>query len=664
MCAGTPPALRGFVCAGTPPALRGFVGAECRYRVLVLGAVNAVGPSRADAAVRVAEVLAGLDPEQRTVATTIGGPVAVIAGAGTGKTRAITHRIAYAALTGQQNPQAVLALTFTTRAAGELRTRLARLGAAQVQARTFHSAALRQLRYFWPRVYHSDPPELVGGNVGMIAEAAAGEGLHPDGALLRDLAGEISWAKVTNTTLEEYPALARAHGRCVGELPPDAVVAVAQRYERIKGRHGQMDYDDVLLALADLLSGDARVADEVHATYRHFVVDEFQDVSPAQFTLLRLWLGERNDLCVVGDPQQTIHSFAGADPRLLTGFTQAFPGVRVLHLTRNYRSTPQIIAAANTLTTGQPLSQPLQAQRTDGGAVQVTAFRDEQAEASGVGEWLVQRHGFGTPWDELAVLYRVNAQAPALEAVLDDLNVPYTVRDTERLPQRPETRRVAMQELSNQPAVTLCTLHSAKGLEWDDVALIGMHDQMVPFSLANSPEAIAEEQRLCYVGLTRARNQLWISWPRTGSGRGRRKPSRFLSAVMSHSAGARATPGAEPSRPRLRVSRCRVCGQPLTNGTQVKLGRHEDCAVDQDEGLFERLRAWRLRTAQEAGLPAFIVFTDATLRAICEARPADRDQLLGITGVGRHKADRFGDDVLAIIEGNQPDAADRSGDSS
>src|SRR6476469_5465532 len=294
-------------------------------------------------------LLDALDPEQRRVAEALRGPVRVLAGAGTGKTRAITHRIAYGVSSGVYNPTEVLAVTFTTRAAGEMRTRLRSMGAGAVQARTFHSAALRQVRYFWPKVHGGAPPELTASKIPVVAGAARRNRVEVSQALLRDLASEIEWAKVSNVRPDDYERLAPRRGREVSGLDAATVAHVFGSYEELKRDQGRMDMEDVLLIGAALLSEDDRVAAEVRRQYKWFVVDEFQDVSPIQSALLDLWLGGRDELCVVGDPAQTIYSFAGAQASYLTDFPKRFPGSVNVELTRNYRSTPQVIEAANTL---------------------------------------------------------------------------------------------------------------------------------------------------------------------------------------------------------------------------------------------------------------------------------------------------------------------------
>ena len=364
-------------------------------------------------------MLEALDPEQRQVAEALRGPVRVLAGAGTGKTRAVTHRIAHGVAQGVYAPTEVLALSFTTRAAGEMRERLRALGAPGVQARTFHSAALRQLRFFWPRVHQRELPELVQSKLAMLALAARRQRLGVDQATLRDLASEIEWAKVSNVGPDSYAAIARTRGRAVSNLDPEVVARAFDAYEEVKRGQGRMDMEDVLLFGAGLLADNEAVAAQVRRQYKWFVVDEFQDVSPLQHALLDLWLGGRDELCVVGDPAQTIYSFAGADARYLREFTQRFPSATSVDLVRNYRSTPEVVAAANRLLAGTPSKGvDLVAQRPAGARITWREATDEVAEADAVADRIAALRAPGTPASRMAVLLRINAQSERFEEAL------------------------------------------------------------------------------------------------------------------------------------------------------------------------------------------------------------------------------------------------------
>src|SRR4051812_9856704 len=388
------------------------------------------------------KLLEALDPEQREVAEALRGPVRVLAGAGTGKTRAITHRIAYGVATGTYNPSEVLAVTFTTRAAGEMRTRLRALGAPGVQARTFHSAALRQLRWFWPKVYGGEPPQLIDSKIPVVAGAARRNRIQVDQGTLRDLASEIEWAKVSNVRPDEYERIGPTRQREVSGIDAASVGHVFSTYEELKREQGRMDMEDVLLIGAALLAEDDRVAASVRQQYKWFVVDEYQDVSPIQAALLDLWLGGRDEICVVGDPAQTIYSFAGARAEYLREFTRTHPGATNVELVRNYRSTPQVIETANGLLEGTSTGAvSLRAQQPSGEAVTWRELPDEVAEAEAVADDVLRLQRAGVPLREMAVLFRINAQSEGFEEALTARSIPYVMRGAARFFERPEVRQ-------------------------------------------------------------------------------------------------------------------------------------------------------------------------------------------------------------------------------
>ncbi|MFB9311727.1 ATP-dependent helicase [Nocardioides plantarum] len=674
-----------------------------------------------------ADLLSALDPEQRAVAETLRGPVRVLAGAGTGKTRAITHRIAHGVATGVYAPTEVLAVTFTTRAAGEMRGRLRSLGAPTVQARTFHSAALRQLRYFWPHTHGTELPELTASKISMVVAAARTLRLRPDQAMLRDLASEIEWAKVSNVRPDDYAAIAVARGRSVSKVEPEVVGRMITAYEDVKRAQGRMDMEDVLLLTAGLLAEDERVAAQVRRQYKWFVVDEFQDVSPLQSALLDLWLGGRDEICVVGDPAQTIYSFAGANADYLRDFPVKHPGTTSVELVRNYRSTPQVVTAANTLLAGTgSTSVELRAQRPAGSAVSYHGHPDEVAEASAVAREIARQRAAGRPLAEIAILFRINAQSEAYEEALTSATIPYVIRGAARFFDRPEVReavtrlrgaarggvnpadgdtwvdlvrdtlagqgwtpdppeargqtrdrweswqaivsqaeahaaeapsrdlgsfvddldrRASEQHAPVAEGVTIATFHAAKGLEWDSVFLVGLQDGTLPITYAQTPAAIEEERRLLYVGMTRARVDLALSWAqaRNPGQAARRKPSRFLDPLL---------PDADRAPAKAKGSRgartCVECGKPLS-GTDKARRRCTDCPAPYDEALFERLRGWRLERSRAEEIAPFMVFSNATLEAVAELRPSSPKALLAISGIGPDKLDRYGEDVLALL---------------
>jgi ATP-dependent DNA helicase UvrD/PcrA len=384
-------------------------------------------------------LLAGLDPEQRQVALAARGPVCVLAGAGTGKTRAITYRIAYAALSGMVDPAHVLALTFTVRAAGELRGRLRQLGVGQVRASTFHAAALRQLNYFWPRVVGGRPPQLIDSKAGLVREAAKRVRVRLDGTpgALADTAAEIEWAKVIQVRPDGYPAAAAAAGRSA-VAGADNLAAVYAAYEELRRERHVIDFESVLELTAAILIDSRAAAGQVHDIFRHFVVDEYQDVNPLQKLLLEAWLGDRDDLCVVGDPNQVIYSFTGATSTYLTGFTAEFPAATVVRLVRDYRSTPQVVAVANQLARSAP---PLAAQRPPGPRPVLIEYPDDAAEAAGLANRVRTLMTAGVPAREIAILVRVNADTERFELALAEADLPYVIRGAERFYDRPVVRQ-------------------------------------------------------------------------------------------------------------------------------------------------------------------------------------------------------------------------------
>ncbi len=381
-------------------------------------------------------LLGGLDPRQREVALAARGPVCVLAGAGTGKTRAITHRIAYAAAAGLIDPAHALAVTFTVRAAGEMRARLRHLGAGQVRAFTFHAAALRQLNYFWPRVVGGLPPRVIDAKMSLVREAAKQAGVRLDGPGLADAAAEIEWAKAIQVRPDGYRRAAAAASR-VPAASAEAMAAVYDGYERLRRERHLIDFESVLELTAAILLEHRGAADQVRDAFRYFVVDEYQDVNPLQKLLLDAWLGDRDDLCVVGDPHQVIYSFTGATPDYLTGFTSEFPGATVVRLVRDYRSTPQVVRVANRL-----IPDPgLVAQRPAGPAPILTEYPDDSAEAAGLAIGIRALIAAGVPARQIAILVRINADTQRFELALTEAGVPYVVRGAERFYERPVVRQ-------------------------------------------------------------------------------------------------------------------------------------------------------------------------------------------------------------------------------
>ena len=680
-----------------------------------------------------ASVLEGLDDEQRAVAESLEGPVMVLAGAGTGKTRAITHRIAYGVMTGAHDPRRTLAVTFTNRAAGELRTRLRSLGADGVQARTFHAAALRQLRYFWPRISDRAFPDLMPSKAGLVASALSANDLSPDTSLVRDVSGDIEWARVN--FLDQHSLASTSTTRALS-LEPSLLARVLGDYEQAKSDRGVIDFEDVMLVLVGALSTDHSIAREVRTAYRWLTVDEYQDVNPVQHTLLKLWLGDRDDLCVVGDPSQTIYSFTGARSSYLIDFPQEFPGATTVRLVRCYRCSPEIVELANGVIHAGPSSAnavTLTSQRPSSSAPEVTTFDDDVAEASAVAAKIKASIDSGVRPRDICVLYRINAQQVEIESALATAAIPMTLRGSERFFERGEVReaitrirgaaraqdvsapsdvvqgvsdvlsamgwsreqptttgavrerweslaaivelaresgaadlsafvsfledRAAVQFAPVADGVTLASIHSAKGLEWREVFLIGCSDGLIPLQHAETAEQLEEERRLLYVAVTRAEHALHLSWARARQpgGRATRQISRFLLRLGAlpgvDRPSVRRGDGTKSGKKRARrgPATCRTCGKALVTAGERTIGRCQVCPATFNEDFLEELKDWRLEHARSRSVPAYVVFTDATLIAIAEQLPTDEDGLSAIPGVGPSKLELYGEEIVALV---------------
>jgi DNA helicase-2/ATP-dependent DNA helicase PcrA len=553
------------------------------------------------------DLLDNLDEEQRLAAESLVGPTCILAGAGTGKTRTITHRIAYGIAKGYYAANRVLALTYTNRAAGELRSRLRALGAAGVQVKTFHAAALSQLEFFWPQFAGVPAPQVLDSKAKLIGQAATELGLKLDTAALRDFAAEIEWRKYSMLSIEQYADVVSKRPR-IGSLSADQNLSLQEQYEAVKIKSQRLDWEDVLILTLGMLRAEPLALSHVHQQYRFFTVDEYQDISPLQHALLDAWMGDHTDLCVVGDPNQTIYSFTGATSDYLRNFDERYEGAKVLQLTHNYRSTKKIVAAANRVVADTSSIDPLTSQGDSGDDVRVLQFASVADEAREVALNIRELLSAGAKPNEIAVLYRVNGQSEMFEAALAEQNIEYQLRGGERFFNRPEIARamtalraesnsasredkstfelvtdvcrsvgwtarepegagaerdrweslsamIAMlAEMPGDPtlaqfsaelderkrsqhepikaAVTLSTIHAAKGLEWSQVFIVGATEGYLPIGYATTPAEVAEEKRLFYVAVTRAKKKLSISWSKRDNNSGRdREPSRFLAVL-------------------------------------------------------------------------------------------------------------------------------------
>ncbi|WP_073996652.1 ATP-dependent DNA helicase UvrD2 [Arcanobacterium urinimassiliense] len=646
-------------------------------------------------------LLAQLDENQKQVATYFSGPLCVAAGAGTGKTRAITYRLAYAVEQQIYRPQHILAVTFTSRAAGEMRARLRTLGVGQITARTFHSAALAQLRYFWPQAIGGYVPEIKENKFALVAGAATQLGLPTDLPSVKDFAQEIEWSKVSLITPADYPDQARQNGReGIGGQSPEKLAELITAYEEVKCERGVIDFEDIILTLIGMLRDRKDIRDLVRARYRHFVVDEYQDISPMQHRLLQLWLGDSRDICVVGDVSQTIYSFAGASAAYLANFAREFPTAKRLVLNKNYRSTAPVISLANRISSVESLpgSVSLEAIRPDSGQVYWKKYRDASAEAAGVAEKITALLRAGEAPANIAVLYRINAQSAVFENALREAGIPYVVKGNVRFFERREIKEAmislraeaktagdqplpqfldaafynlgwrpeppaqqgaarekweslrALAEIGRQiwesrrgsvadflaelaeraeyqydpqlQSVVLSTIHAAKGLEWRQVFLAGVQEGLLPLTHAGSEEEITEERRLLYVGITRARDNLYISYAeKNGSDRG--NCSRFLADIWLRSTNARQV-------------------RPTASAVATPLSPAA-------EKLFQSLRAWRKETAQKTGRAEYQILSDTSLRQISKQQPQNLFELSQVAGIGKKRLATYGVEILHLL---------------
>jgi len=682
-------------------------------------------------------ILATLNDEQREAAQATAGRVVILAGAGTGKTRVISHRVAYAAATGAIDPKRVLVVTFTEKAATEMGHRLRALGLPQVQASTFHAAARRQLAHFWPQVHGRPLPDVLDSKMRFIGpltrQLPGGYRFTP----AKDLADEIEWAKVRRMRPETYAPEREP------PVPADVFTKLWRSYEAAKERANRIDFEDMLTLAVELYEGDVQAIGLVRRRYSWFSVDEYQDTNRLQEDLLRLWLGDRRDLCVVGDPDQTIYSFTGASSDYLATFADRYPDARVVRLSQNYRSTPQVLELANRLIPGREL----RSSGTDGPKPTLVPHADDDRELAAIVAGVRALLADGVASTEIAILVRTNAQLVAFEAALTGAAIPFTVRGL-RFFARPDVRAarraletdasgrlsrvvvnrwrselgfdeasppgpgaeardrhaalttllaIARQlevehpaatvpdfaaELARRDAaeadaagegVTLSTLHRAKGLEWDAVFLPQLEEGTLPIRQATSDaDLLAEERRLLYVGITRARRHLCLSWAlnRVGS-KGtpaRARASRFIAELRP---GAVARPRAAIDvRPLAafeigqRVHHARrgpgVVGGPSGDHARVNFDdgaigvvspRDLRAALDStaDEALLELLTAWRRERARTDGVPAYVVADNKTLAAIAAGRPSDETELLGVPGIGQRKVATYGGEILGVI---------------
>ncbi len=655
-------------------------------------------------------LLQDLNPAQRAAVQATTGPVCILAGAGTGKTRVISRRVAYAIATDAVHPKHVLVVTFTDKAAGEMRERLAALGFPGAQAHTFHAAAWRQLRYFWPRLQPGRLPEVLESKAPLLVPLRRG---LPGGYKftgVKDLADEIEWAKARRIHPDTYQEAVAKHARST-PLPPDLFAGLFRRYEQAKERAGRIDFEDMLARMLEGLEASQDVAEEFRGHYRWFSVDEYQDTNPLQQALLEAWLGERQDLAVVGDEDQTIYTFTGASSEYLTGFTRRFPAAQVFQLEENYRSTPQVLALANRLLArgGHRRPKRLVATRPPGPEPAIAAFESSEAELAALTAEVRRIAEAGVALDEIAVLVRTNAQVPPIEEALAAAGIRYQVRG-ELFFRRPEVRQALRLLRPRSGRVAAGGLVDAVEAIWFErmdfrrdqepdgedarqrhaslVSLLGIAERLetsderadVAAFLAEIERRAADEAAGVGGGVNlltyhRAKGLEFdaVLLPaleegllpiRQASGPGEVDEERRLLYVgMTRSrvhlwlawTARRAGPSGreQPRRPSRFLDDLALPGQRLRPRTvAAALGRADASRARQpDSPLAERLRAWRRERATEDGVPAYVVFNDRTLAALAERRPRSRGELLAVEGIGPGKLDRYGEALLRLLDG-------------
>ena len=670
-------------------------------------------------------LLDALDPTQLEAVTTVAEPLAILAGAGSGKTRVLTRRIAYQSREETIDSRHVLAVTFTRKAAGELVERLEKLGVReQLTAGTFHSIALAQLRRRASE-RNKPMPQLLERKARIIAPLLKARNGAEAAVQASEVASEIEWAKARMVMPDGYEAEAAGANRRTTKSAAD-IAALYARYEIEKRKRRFIDFDDLIWWMIQVLEDDPEFAAVQRWRFRHLFVDEFQDANPAQLRLIRGWLGDRTGLCAVGDPDQSIYGFAGSDPRWLTTFASRFPGGRVVRLGANYRSTPEIMAAASAVLPASFMGDraPVVTTRPSGPSPTITDYESDEEEAKGVARMLRDQHAKARPWSSMAVLYRTNAQSVVFEEALRKADIPMRLRGASGFLDRPEVK-AALGNLSSSAkqapgraftehltdlsadaaeagdeqrehveallrlgreylaadggsgtldgfrafltaslradrapvggdAVELLTFHRAKGLEFETVFVVGLERGLVPISFADSAGELSEERRLLYVAMSRAEENLHLSWARQRS-IGMRVANRTASPYLAivHGAidpeAAAAEAAAHAADPE-RVSKLR--GDLKGSRTKRRSAGSADEGPEPDAKLMAALVEWRLGFARAAAVPAYVIFADATLREVARRQPTERKQLLDISGIGPVKLERYADELIRIVAEN------------
>ena len=581
-------------------------------------------------------LLQDLDDAQKAVVETLEGPVVIYAGAGSGKTRALTYRIANGVLNKLFDPTKVLALSFTTRAADEMALRLASLGIRNVATRTFHSAALRQLKYFWPIAIGGTMPIIIENKYKVLDAALKNKKLK-----IREVISEIEFAKTNRMDPESLSNLDFA----------DAY----QDYINFTDKNNLIDFEDVLMLLVAIFEDRPDLLSEVQQTFEFFSVDEYQDVNPLQQNLLDLWLGANENICVVGDIAQTIYSFAGAKAKYLEEFPHKYPNAAIFRLNRNYRSSFEIVDFANSLLAQMPSSKSsvgsLFPTRAKNEVVKINSLSNDFEEAKMITQEISQLLENGVEPKNIAVLSRVNAQLELLASQLESENIEFYMQTNERYSLKSRL----------EPKITLASIHATKGLEWDHVFVLGVSDGYLPFIQAETQDEINEELRLLYVATTRAKENLYLSWAKSrDSDSGERVISRFLNQKNKINVAIDETVYTTISRKNeitKDLMRCKNCEKPLVSGSEVILQRCKNCPSKLPSEYLLAAKKWRAEQAIIENLPEFLIFSDASLEAFVEAifEVKSESEFLKIVGVDEVKFGKYFDELSTVLAQVEPE---------
>jgi DNA helicase-2/ATP-dependent DNA helicase PcrA len=660
-------------------------------------------------AISAEQVLADLNPEQREAAQAVIGPVVILAGAGTGKTRVISHRVAYAVATGAVDERQVLVVSFTTKAAREMEGRLRALGLRHAKANTLHAAAFAQLRHFWPQVHDRELPTLIESKIPLVRPLARGLPGNYRFAPTKDLADEIEWAKNRRIQPSAYAARASEADRAP-PIPIDLMSRLYADYERAKARTGRLDFEDLLEQAVRLYETDASAAALVRRRYAWFSADEYQDTNPIQQALLDAWVGERQDIGVVGDPNQTIYSFTGATPSYLLEFARRYPAAKTVSLVRNYRSTRQVLALANRLVrrgSGPTLVTSL----PDGPEPEVRRHGSEGAELEHLTTGIRSLLAGGTPAREIAVLTRTNYQLEPIAAHLRAAGIPFRFTGVPFF-QSPDVRAAiralgALGDAGSDLAAFVAERWRGLGYDPDaprddpDAAerqaafetLLGIVERVVGERPgAGVADLLAEFERLASVeadgqadgvtlstihgakgaewdavfvpmleegslpirhalkhdaGVDEERRLLYVALTRA-----RRHLALSWSATRTGRRGN--TASQRPSRFLAELAPPRSVAARRSGETSARPARatrrgEADPVTERDQDTFTKLAEWRRDRARRDSVPAYVVAHDATLRAIAAARPTNATELSAVPGMGAVKVERYGDEICAVV---------------